>query len=216
MMASEVPMQSCMRSSSGTSSTRNTSYSTGTITAPPPMPNRPANTPTTTPATTIQSASSASSPIGYPSSILSPEGSRREKSGRDVREIDPRVQHLRKRICHDAGAGPWLDRLGRQMAAEGARAGHRAEQAEDVSRDSAEPHAVGEFPLDVRYERERRLLRRGERRRLTEQQRIDRQQPPGFLISGAAHHDAVDMFKLLLRLCDHRDTAIDNDFEIGV
>ena len=45
MMASEVPTQSCMRTSSGTPSTRNTSYSTGTMMAPPPMPNRPARMP---------------------------------------------------------------------------------------------------------------------------------------------------------------------------
>ena len=54
MMASEVPMHSCMRTSSGTPSTRNTSYSTGTMMAPPPMPNRPARMPTRMPAPAIQ------------------------------------------------------------------------------------------------------------------------------------------------------------------
>ena len=62
MMASEVPMHSCMRTSSGTPSARNTSYSTGTMMAPPPMPNRPARMPTRMPAPAIQSASQAISP----------------------------------------------------------------------------------------------------------------------------------------------------------
>ena len=70
MMASDVPMHNCMRTSSGTPSTRNTSYSTGTMMAPPPMPNRPARMPTSMPAPTIQSASKAISPIGYPSSMM--------------------------------------------------------------------------------------------------------------------------------------------------
>ena len=64
MMASEVPMHICMRTSSGTLSTRNTSYSTGTMTAPPPMPNSPEKMPVTTPAATISNASHASSLIG--------------------------------------------------------------------------------------------------------------------------------------------------------
>ena len=35
-----------------------------------------------------------------------------------------RVQHQRQRLAEDVGAGARLDRLGRQMAAEGARARH--------------------------------------------------------------------------------------------
>ena len=66
MMASEVPTHSCMRTLSGTSSTRNTSNSTGTITAPPPTPNNPANRPVATPATPIANASHRISLTGCP------------------------------------------------------------------------------------------------------------------------------------------------------
>src|SRR6266851_4159174 len=64
MIASEVPMQSCMRTSSGTPSTRKNSYSTGTMTAPPPMPNSPARMPVTTPAAITAAASHTSSATG--------------------------------------------------------------------------------------------------------------------------------------------------------
>ena len=77
MIANEVPIQVWMRTSSGTSSTRNTSYSTGTMMAPPPLPNSPARRPTSMPAPAIQSASKAISPIGYPSSIFTQEKARR-------------------------------------------------------------------------------------------------------------------------------------------
>jgi hypothetical protein len=64
MMASEVPMQSCIRTLSGTSASRNSSNSTGTISAPPPMPNTPASSPVTIPATRIARKSQMSSPVG--------------------------------------------------------------------------------------------------------------------------------------------------------
>src|SRR3954449_2045562 len=66
MIASEVPMQSCIRTSSGTPARRNASYSTGTMTAPPPMPNNPASNPVTTPAAITAAASSTSSVTGIP------------------------------------------------------------------------------------------------------------------------------------------------------
>src|SRR4051812_3631101 len=66
MIASEVPMQSCIRTSSGTPARRNASYSTGTMTAPPPMPNNPASNPVTTPAAIVAAASSTSSVTGIP------------------------------------------------------------------------------------------------------------------------------------------------------
>ena len=77
MIASEVPMQSCIRTSSGTPNMRNTSNSTGTITAPPPIPNRPASTPVRIPATMMPAASQSNSPVGTAigsseSSILEP------------------------------------------------------------------------------------------------------------------------------------------------
>ena len=110
-----------------------------------------------------------------------------------------------------AALGAGLDRLGRQMPAERACAGHRAEQAEHVAGDGVQPHAFGKLALDVGHQRQRRLLRRRERRRLAEQQRIDRQQPPRLLIGGAAHHHAVDMRQLRLRLLQAGDAAIDDD-----
>ena len=126
MMASEVPMQSCMRTSSGTLSARNTSYSTGTMMAPPPMPNRPARMPTSTPAPAIQSASQTISPSGTPSSMMSwMRGPKR--SGGDVRQFGRAVHYQRQCISHDRSVGIGLDRFGRQMAAESARAGDRAE-----------------------------------------------------------------------------------------
>src|ERR1700733_6633299 len=64
MMASEVPMQSCMRTSSGTPTTRNTSNSTGTMTAPPPIPNRPASMPVMMPADTTAATSQITSFTG--------------------------------------------------------------------------------------------------------------------------------------------------------
>ena len=122
------------------------------------------------------------------------------------------VHHQRQRISHDRRAGAGLDRLGRQMPAEGARARHRAEQAEQVARDGMQPRAARQLALDIGDERQRGLFRRRERRRLAEQQRIDRQQPPRLLIGGAAHHHAVDVLQMLgLRLLERGDAAIEHD-----
>src|ERR1039457_6144846 len=225
MMASEVPMQSCMRTSSGTSSARNTSYSTGTIMAPPPMPNRPARMPTRMPAPAIQSASRTISPIGYPSNIF-PRIVRQARLiylrmilsenrfrlfgimhglGGDVRQILGRVQHQRQRISHDGGAGARFDRLGRQMTAEGARARHRMEQAEDMAGDRMQPHALGQFALDIGNESQRRLFPPRDPRRFAINYRIDAAKPPGLVLGGAAHHHAIHMHELRLRLLDAGD-----------
>ena len=64
MIASEVPTQSGMRTSSGTPAMRNTSYRTGMTIAPPPTPNSPANRPMTMPAATSVNASQISSETG--------------------------------------------------------------------------------------------------------------------------------------------------------
>src|SRR4051812_13333445 len=185
MMASEVPMQSCMRTSSGTSRTRKTSYSTGTITEPPPMPNRPAKTPTTIPATAIHAARNAISLAGKPSTYhLAREG----KSGGDVRQIGGRVQHQRERVLEHARIRAGFHRLGRKIPAEGARAGHRAEQAEHVPRDAGELHALRRLALDIRDQRARGVFRGCKRRGLAEDERIDGEQPPRLLVSGATHH----------------------------
>jgi len=62
MIASEVPMHSCIRTAAGTPRIRNTSNSTGTITAPPPIPNSPARMPVRIPAAMTAAASQASWP----------------------------------------------------------------------------------------------------------------------------------------------------------
>src|SRR3569623_441030 len=140
MIASEVPIHNCMRRASGTWMTPKTSYRTGTMTPPPPMPNRPARMPVPTPPARLSSTSQAISPSGYPSS-MTVRGWPCEKAGGDVRQFGAAVQHQRQRISHDGGRGAGLDRLGRQMAAEGACARHGAAQAEHVARDAGEAHA---------------------------------------------------------------------------
>ena len=82
--------------------------------------------------------------------------------------------------------------------------------------DRMQPRALGQFALDIGDERQRRLFRRGERRRLAEQQRIDGQKPPRLLIGGASHHHAVDVRQLRLRLLQAADAAIEHDGEIRV
>ena len=57
---------------------------------------------------------------------------------------------------------------------------------------------------------------RSEGRGVAKQHGIDLEQPPRFLIGGAAHHHAVDMAQLLLRLLEAGDAAIEHDLEIGV
>ena len=73
---------------------------------------------------------------------------------------------------------------------------------------------LAQFTLDIGDERERRGFRRRKRRRLAKEQRIDVQQPPRLLIGGPAHHHAVHMRELRLRLLEAGDAAIEHDFEI--
>src|SRR5579862_5004764 len=104
------------------------------MTAPPPMPNRPARMPVTTPPAMIAAASQRSSPSGTPEIIESPGSVIETRSRRDVRHIGTRVQYERNRLAQDRNAGAGLDRMRREVATERARAGHRVEQAEQVSR----------------------------------------------------------------------------------
>src|SRR5262245_20494213 len=149
MIAREVPIHACMRTTSGTSSARKTSYSTGTMTAPPPIPKSPASMPTRMPAPAIQSASKAISPIGYPSSMMTREYKRREILGRDVRQIGVSVQHQCESISHDRCAGPGLYSLGRQMPAERARTWNRMEESECMPRYGVQADAFRQFTLDI-------------------------------------------------------------------
>ena len=148
---------------------------------PPPMPNRPARMPVTMPPATIprrgrQLADGDAADHQAAMCARSP--------GESTTSASASVEHR--------GAGAGLDRLGRQVAAERARAGHAAEQAQHVAGDAGKLRAAGKLALDIRQHRLRRRLGMRERRRLAEDQRIDREQPPRLLIGGAAHHHAVD------------------------
>ncbi len=80
--------------------------------------------------------------------------------------------------------------------------------------DRVQPRALRKLTLDIRNERRRGVFRRSERRRLAENLRIDRDQPPRLLIGGAAHHDAVDMRQMRKRLVDTADAAIEHDSKL--
>ena len=123
----------------------------------------------------------------------------------------PRVHHLRQRLGEHLDAGAGLHRLGRKHAAERARAGHAAEQAEHVAGDARKPRAARELPLDIGQTRLHRRFGLRERRRLAEDQGIDRHQPPRLLIGGAPHHHAVDAAEERCRLLDGRNAAVEHD-----
>ena len=109
-----------------------------------------------------------------------------------MRQIHGLVHDQRERVGENRSACAGLDALGREMAAEGARARHRAEETKHMAGDGVQADAFGQLALDIGDEREAGLLGRGKGRRRAEQHRIDRQQPPGFLVGGAAQHDAVE------------------------
>src|SRR4030088_1809821 len=105
---------------------------------PPPMPNRPAKRPVASPPATIRSRSQASSLAGTPKYIRCSAGGPDETfpgfSSRDRRRLRDRpvntVTDERQRLDQDIRPGAGLDRVGRQVTAEGARARHTAEEAE--------------------------------------------------------------------------------------
>src|SRR3974390_866641 len=163
MIASEVPTQSCMRTSSGTPSTRKPSNSTGTMTAPPPMPNRPAISPVTTPPPRTPATSHATSPIGTPK-IMSALPDDCASGRSDARRLARRLAHERERGEEGARVRARLDAFGGEEAAKRARPRHGVKQAEHMARDGAEPHAARDLALDIGDERKRRLPRRDERR----------------------------------------------------
>ena len=200
MIASEVPTQSCMRTSSGTPRTRNTSYSTGTMMAPPPMPNRPARMPVDDAARHDRRREPARSRRAErPACMDCPGNVVRPRRCAPIRRALSITSASASR--RTAAPAPGLTACGREMPAEGARARHAVEQAEHMARDGMQPRAARKLALDVGDERLRRVLRRGERRGLAEEQRIDGEQPPRLLIGGAAHHHAVDVREMLPRAC---------------
>src|SRR5438445_9386926 len=148
------------------------------MSAPPPMPKSPAKTPVTNPPTTINAASSRSSLTGTPKIMCCSEKNglkpvRPRSRRRDVRHPRLAVQHSGERSAEGRGACARFDGLGRKMAAKAARTGDAAEQAEDMSRDSAKARAACELTLDVWHERLRRSDRRGQRRGFSEQDTVD-------------------------------------------
>ncbi len=121
------------------------------------------------------------------------------------------VQNHGDGFGEDLGAGAGLDRLRRQMPPVGARPRHALKQAVQMARDRVQAKAAGKFALDVGHERERRGPRRWARRGLAEQQRIDGEQPPRFLVRGAAQHHPVEVREMTLRGLDRRDAAVEHD-----
>src|SRR4051812_49284381 len=111
--------------------------------APPPIPNSPARMPVTTPPAMIAAASSASSDHGIPVST----------SSRDVRGFGAGVHHESGCIAQNLGARAGPHRMRRNVAAEGARAGHALEQPEHMAGHRMQPRAAREFALDVRKKR---------------------------------------------------------------
>src|SRR5258707_8072746 len=107
--------------------------------APPPMPNRPARMPVTTPPMTIATASHISSPTGTPNIEGSAWGIARTGDGRSRRggvlQFGPRVHDQGERLAQDPRVRAGFHTLGRDMAAERARARHALKQAEQVARD---------------------------------------------------------------------------------
>src|SRR5579862_2074759 len=146
---------------------------------PPPMPNRPAKSPVTTPPPRINSTSQTISPIGLPSTR---RPGRRNALGGDVRQIVCPVHYQRQRSSHDRGRCALLDRLGREVPAEGARAGNAAEKAEDVAGDGMEPHPFVQLALDIGDKPVRSLFGAREGGLFTEHHGVDVQQPPRLLI----------------------------------
>src|SRR6266516_143336 len=102
------------------------------------------------------------------------------------------------------------------MAAEGTRARYGAEQAEHVPSDRMQPLAARELALDIGDERFERRAGRDGGRRLAEQFRIDREQPPRLAIGRAAHHRPVDQVEVTYRRANVGDTAVDDDVQMWV
>jgi len=141
---------------------------------------------------------------------------RREKSRGQVRERGSLLLYLCQRLGEDGCRCPVLDRLGREMAAERARARYAMEKPEHVPGDGIEAHALDELALDVGNEREQGVLARVERRQHAEEFGIDLQKLPLLLISRTPHHHAVQALGLHARLLDASEAAVEHDRQIGV
>src|SRR5215469_10736392 len=77
-------------------------------------------------------------------------------SGRD--RLAPARADARERFGENRGAGARLDRLARQVPAEGARAPHAAEQPQHVAGDGRKARAARKLALDIGDERHRHVL----------------------------------------------------------
>ena len=65
-----------------------------------------------------------------------------------MRQIGPTVQYVRQCFHQDRGGSIRPHAFGSEMAAEGARARHGAEQAEHVPRDGVQAHALRRLAFD--------------------------------------------------------------------
>ena len=128
--------------------------------APPPMPNRPARMPVTTPPATITAASKRELAEREPKHGCSEDAgsSRRDACRGGLRHFSGLSITSAKRLRQHLGACAGLDRLRREMPAEGARARHAVEQAEHMARDGMQPRAARELALDVGQKRLRGSL----------------------------------------------------------
>ena len=155
MIASEVPTQSCMRTSSGTPRMRNTSYSTGTMIGAAADAEQAGENAGDDAADDDRGREQGKLADGTPS-IIELRLTLRQCQAAAVCAASPAVHHQRKRIAECCGVAPGFDRLGRQMPAERARAGHAVEQAEHMAGDGMQPRAARKLALDVGDERHAR------------------------------------------------------------
>src|SRR5262249_49297935 len=85
-----------------------------------------------------------------------------------------------------------------------------------MPRDRVEASAACKLALDIGDQRLGRRLGRDEACALTEQRRIDGQEPPRLLIGGSPHHHAIDAAKVRGRLLEARYAAIEHDTKVGM
>ena len=77
-----------------------------------------------------------------------------------------------------------------------------------------QPRAGRQFARDVGHQRFGGRAGPGMRRRLAEDQRIDRKESPGLAIGGAAHHHAIHMGEMVAGVLDGRDAAIEDHRQV--
>src|SRR5690242_10728313 len=140
----------------------------------------------------------------FPSAQLSRPGSRGDRSLSAF--LDQRY-----RIAQDIDASASSHAMFGQMAAEGARAGHRMVGADEMPGDRVQPRAARELALDIGRHRLEDGLHGRKARRPAEDVGIGGQKPPRLLVGRATQHHAVDLSQMRLRLGEVANPAIDDD-----